>query len=396
MSLILANSYNENDSTTIRDYSTNLTDSTGANMSMVADTFGYYADFNGTTSEYTTPVITGGNEISYYFEFYADSVTGTQYITNRVNNSSIYLSSNNLTFLVWDGASSVSVTFRGVSTGQWYKICCTYSSNTATIYVDDNSVEDSKGGGPATISDANVMTLGYDGSTSYFNGRLREFRIYDSALSSDNIAALISSQQGIQVNVTGHSFNVGDLVIQSDKNNNKSKAVVFASEADNVRVLPMGTLPIFGGTALMRCGHRWDTDRQYYFVLDGSTSSPEISVFDGVTLHSDLDSDTQKKILVNKDGIYKYSITKTADYTVTNKDLRLYVDSSGGAFTLTLPSSPTTNKELEIIDSVGSCSTYNVTIDGNGNNIIGSTTIVMSTDNEGFHLVWNGTQWNLT
>lgn len=93
--------------------------------------------------------------------------------------------------------------------------------------------------------------------------------------------------------------------------------------------------------------------------------------------------------------LIKTSVTKTGTYTVLNSDQRIYVDSNGGAFTVTLEASPTLNRELEIIDSVGSCGTNNVTVDGNGNNIIGSATHLMNTNYEGLRLVFNGTNWNL-
>lgn len=93
--------------------------------------------------------------------------------------------------------------------------------------------------------------------------------------------------------------------------------------------------------------------------------------------------------------LIKSSVTKTGTYTALASDQRIYVDSSGGAFTVTLEASPTLNRELEIIDSVGSCGANNVTVDGNGNNIIGSATHLMNTNYEGLRLVFNGTNWNL-
>ena len=91
----------------------------------------------------------------------------------------------------------------------------------------------------------------------------------------------------------------------------------------------------------------------------------------------------------------KAGTTKTANYTVLDTDQCIYVDSSGGAFTITLEASPSTNKEIEIIDSVGSCGTNNVTVDGNGNNVVGSTTALMNGNYIAFVLKYNGTQWNL-
>lgn len=59
--------------------------------------------------------------------------------------------------------------------------------------------------------------------------------------------------------------------------------------------------------------------------------------------------------------------TKTANYTILTTDNIIYVDSSGGAFTLTLPdpttvSTSTTTKSFRIIDSTGFLNTNNVTL----------------------------------
>ena len=98
---------------------------------------------------------------------------------------------------------------------------------------------------------------------------------------------------------------------------------------------------------------------------------------------------------MNREGIAKNSTTKTANYTVLSSDQRIYIDSSGGAFTITLEASPSDNREIEIIDSTGNCASFNVTVDGNGNNIIGGGSYVVSTDFEGLRLIFNGTNWNL-
>lgn len=60
-------------------------------------------------------------------------------------------------------------------------------------------------------------------------------------------------------------------------------------------------------------------------------------------------------------------VSKTANYTITTTDDIIYVDSSGGAFTLTLPnpttiSTSTTTKVIRIIDTGGALNTNNVTL----------------------------------
>jgi len=86
---------------------------------------------------------------------------------------------------------------------------------------------------------------------------------------------------------------------------------------------------------------------------------------------------------------------KTANYKVLSTDAIIYVDSSGGAFTVTLEDNPSLNKEVQIIDSVGSCGAFTVTVGGGLVNIIGLSTYSMTQNYESIRLIFNGTQWNL-
>jgi hypothetical protein len=86
------------------------------------------------------------------------------------------------------------------------------------------------------------------------------------------------------------------------------------------------------------------------------------------------------------------STAKTANYTVTATDDNVLCDTSGGAFTITLPASPETGRVYTVIlETAG----YILTIDGNGNNIIGSTTLTLSSADDAAQLIYNGTQWSL-
>ena len=85
----------------------------------------------------------------------------------------------------------------------------------------------------------------------------------------------------------------------------------------------------------------------------------------------------------------------TANYKVLSTDAIIYVDSSGGTFTVTLEDNPPLNREIEIIDYVGSCGTNTVTVGGGLVNIIGLATYSMTQNYESIRLIFNGTQWNL-
>ena len=78
-------------------------------------------------------------------------------------------------------------------------------------------------------------------------------------------------------------------------------------------------------------------------------------------------------------------------YTVQPHDDNIICDTSGGAFTVTLPASPETGRALSIIlDTAGNV----LTINGNGKNIGGAVSVTKSSANDVVTIVFNGVQWN--
>lgn len=64
-----------------------------------------------------------------------------------------------------------------------------------------------------------------------------------------------------------------------------------------------------------------------------------------------------------------------------------------GAFTVDLPAAPAPGCEVQVADATGYFATANCTVDGNGNNINGSATSVLSTNNTHAVFVFNGDEW---
>jgi hypothetical protein len=85
-----------------------------------------------------------------------------------------------------------------------------------------------------------------------------------------------------------------------------------------------------------------------------------------------------------------WSTVSTAGYTAVNND-RLFVDTTGGAFSIALPASPNTGDSVRFLDVAGNFDTFALTIDRNGNNIMGSgNNLTLSTQYEGLVLVYSG------
>lgn len=72
------------------------------------------------------------------------------------------------------------------------------------------------------------------------------------------------------------------------------------------------------------------------------------------------------------------------------------VNTSGGAFTITLPLAPAANAAVYFQDAAGTWDRFNLTIGRNGQTIQGlSENLVVSFANSGFGLIYNGTDWRI-
>ena len=84
---------------------------------------------------------------------------------------------------------------------------------------------------------------------------------------------------------------------------------------------------------------------------------------------------------------------KSANYTASADD-KLGLDSTGGAFTITLPPSPSSSDQINLVDAGGALSTYNVTVARNGKTIEGlSENMTISSNSINLYLQYNGTTW---
>jgi hypothetical protein len=85
-------------------------------------------------------------------------------------------------------------------------------------------------------------------------------------------------------------------------------------------------------------------------------------------------------------------VTKTGAYTATSLDHTILCDASGGAFPITLPAAATVTGIIYYIKKIDS-SASNVTIDGDGADIDGDPTAVITTQNESLMIQSDGSSW---
>lgn len=125
------------------------------------------------------------------------------------------------------------------------------------------------------------------------------------------------------------------------------------------------------------------------FTTNYELTKPELDASDGTwdeKLNANFDSiDTE----LNRATSWTH---QTAAYTAVKRD-RILADTSGGAWTLTLPASPVAGDMIEVQDATGSWLAENLTVDGNGNDIDGSATFIGNIYGDQFTLTYNGTEW---
>lgn len=90
-----------------------------------------------------------------------------------------------------------------------------------------------------------------------------------------------------------------------------------------------------------------------------------------------------------------HRVITAATYAVLEDDCVILMNtaSAAGAQTVTLPATPRRCRDIIVKDQTGSASTKNTTIDGNGKNINGSSTLVISTNYGVARLHYDGTRW---
>ena len=91
---------------------------------------------------------------------------------------------------------------------------------------------------------------------------------------------------------------------------------------------------------------------------------------------------------VDNSGGTDWQAVKTTTYTAAAGE-GIFANTSGGAWTLTLPSSPSIGDEVSVVDYAGTFDTNNLTIGRNSKNIQGSAAdLTVATERAGFTLVF--------
>ena len=172
---------------------------------------------------------------------------------------------------------------------------------------------------------------------------------------------------------------------------------INVSETDD----SIGYIPTNGTAEPNRRG--LSVNDQFYMTSTKSASKMEIRK-GGVQSTTDLfkitDTDGTDKVMIDsaftltQKGLIEAINTtaKTGAYTAISSDDNILCDTSSGAFTITLPAAPEDGRvHTVILETAGNI----LTVSGNGNNILGSASVTLSSADDAIQLIYNGTQWSL-
>ncbi|MDA9775340.1 LamG domain-containing protein [Algibacter sp.] len=190
-------------------------DGTATNVNFnVAGKFGNAGEFNGSSSYISVPNSAGNNmstfSVSLWFKISNASALGTLISNGLGADNGYYLGVNvggTIVFLTSDGNSNTA-TSTSPSTyadGNWHNVVLAYTAvgvgtSTYNIYVDGNSTPVITGSnGKFTGTSAQPLTIGKLANSSlyYYNGSIDQVRIFNRAITANEVTTLYNEVQCI-------------------------------------------------------------------------------------------------------------------------------------------------------------------------------------------------------
>jgi len=294
--------FNENDASTIRDYSENGNDGVGTNITIAASSrVGNDAVFNAikdTINLGSITVLDGKSTMSAHFGIQLNASTGLKnifYLEDGFDAVYDYTTNFFTAYLkVATGYAEVSTT--ALTIGTFYDIDVVYESNVLNLYLDGVLIDtDSSKSGVIdnTTGDA-LFGEGASLDSAFF--LLNEFKLYDSVISTNIIDAVINEPNGVYT-LSEHEFNVGDIIF-TNLDTTPLYGIVSFIETGAFRFLPLSD-GISGALVFRRGGHLWDTTRQWGLLID---DTPKVCFYDGQSLSTEIFVDAKKTYCLGVNG----------------------------------------------------------------------------------------------
>lgn len=142
-------------------------------------------------------------------------------------------------------------------------------------------------------------------------------------------------------------------------------------------------------------------------VGPASSTDNAVAIFDGTTgklLKNGVAPGTNGNVLTSNGTTWTSAalpaggltyVVKTSNYTTQDKE-GVLADTSGGAFTVTLPATPSVGAQVVVADAAGTWGTNNLTVGRNGSNIAGvAQDLVCDISGVSVQLVYDGSSWEV-
>lgn len=382
--------FNENSATTIQDYSENGNNGVGTNLTIAASSgVGYDAVFNSTTDQIDMGNVTALNGVAdcaIHFKITPLAAAGALIIINKGGQiqANYNYTTNVINFRLAVNSGLTSVDSGTLLLDTTYDFDFVYENDTVTLYQDGVRVDTDSAQSGVVATNSNNMNIGDTGSSVGASFLLNEFKLYDEAITTTIIDAVILEPNGINSdNGLANGYAVGDIIVAQYSIDVKYGIVTFVGSGtdSSFRFLPL-TDNISGGMRFQRVGNLFDTTRQYAFLID---DTPQICFYDGVSLSSEVFAVSKQTYCITKDGVTEASASKSSNYTLTDTDSIIY---ASGTITIYYPTTPIDNKRYEVINVGGGV----VTLDGNGKNINGLSTQPLNSKYDAAKTIYTGTE----
>lgn len=246
----------------------------------------------------------------------------------------------------------------------------TTTVNSATLDVADKNITINNGGSDLTAEGAGltIERTGTSGSLVYENALASKFKIGD--LGSEVQIADVSSTQTF----TNKTINASSNTITNITNTEISSSAAIA----------------YSKLAALSTGKALQSNSSTGFVEASSVTNTELSYLTGVT------SNIQTQINSIGSGITFSVASKTANYTLVSTDYLILADTTGGAFTLTLPTAVGNTGKQFVIKRTNQALASILTVDTTSSQTIdGVTTTTLNTQYEQIMVISDGANWQL-
>lgn len=303
MSLFFHINFNEDNTSTVRDYSQNGHDgSVSGALTIDNSEVGKKGEFSGGQSidHGDISAIDGAASISVSGKFMINSgFSGDLYIFDKLNVISLYVDDSDSDklkcFADFNGAPSGTIASdNGLSVDTWYDFAVVYDGSDLKMYLDGSVQSATLVRTDPLESSVFAFTVGADGNgANYLDGDVEWMSMYDDAITTDEITALKDNSTGVEIDTgADHSFTEGDLLTVNPFDSSRQYVVTLDQSATKIRAIPFTTTRVKVGQYLQRVGNLFDTDRQKFSYINENSNDPVIT-WRTVTKFSDLTSDAQ-------------------------------------------------------------------------------------------------------